>query len=126
MIPSRRALAGVAHDIAHHACSGLGYLNPHMAEALRAKGSDTTEVELLHLSPYPANAEELRPLRLALRAMREKAQAILVANGLGLDDVASIRLLATPAPWDSSGHCLHTRAIITSSDLKTYDSGWLA
>lgn len=29
-------LAGVAHDIAHHATSGLSYLSPHLALALSA------------------------------------------------------------------------------------------
>jgi len=123
---TKRVLSGVAHDIAHHAGSGLSYLSPHLAQALREVGSDSTEVELLDTSPYPGNAAELQPLRLALRALSTKAKEILKSNGFDPDEVSSIRLLATPAPWDASGYLLHTRAIITSTESKIYDSGWLS
>jgi hypothetical protein len=35
-------LAGVAHNIAHHSASNLSYLSPHLAQALRAAGEETT------------------------------------------------------------------------------------
>lgn len=40
-------LAGVAHDIAHHAASALSYLSPHLALALRAAHQPTTQMDLL-------------------------------------------------------------------------------
>ena len=52
-------LTGVAHNIAHHSASGLSYLSPHLALALRSAGLQTTEIELLSTAPYPPNAAEL-------------------------------------------------------------------
>jgi hypothetical protein len=63
-------LSGVAHNIAHHAGSGLSFLSPHLAQALRAAGAETTQIELLVDSPYPSQATELQPLRLALASLR--------------------------------------------------------
>src|SRR6185369_14307871 len=100
---TRRALAGVAHDIAHHANSGLSYLSPHMAQALRTVGLETTVVELLVSSPYPPGASEMKPLRLALQALRSTSGTILEKYGFSLADVTSIKLHATPALWDTSG-----------------------
>jgi len=122
---TRRALAGVAHDIAHHAASGLSYLSPHMAQVLRAAGLNTTTLELLDSNAYPFGASEVAPLRLALQALRSTAETILRKYGFALSDVTSIQLHATPAPWDETGYGLHTRAVITAPDGRTFDSGWL-
>jgi hypothetical protein len=121
----KRELAGVAHNIAHHAGSGLGWLCPHMAQALRGAGLSTASVDLLSTSPYPAGALELSSLRTALRSPRSTVESILGKHGFSGKDVASIELQATPAPWDSSGYTLHTRTIITASDGAVFDSGWL-
>jgi len=118
-------LAGVAHSIAHHAGSGLSYISPHLAEALRAVGASTTDIDLLAFSPYPPEAAEFKPLRLALNALQAKSKSILLKHGFSDTDVASIVLRATPAPWDKSGYCLHTRAVVTSHTGRVYDSGWL-
>jgi hypothetical protein len=122
---TRRALAGVAHDIAHHAASGLSYLSPHMAQVLRTAGLNTTILELLDPNPYPPGVLEVGTLRLALRAFRSTVETILTKSGFALTDVTSIQLHATPAPWDESGYSLHTRAVITATDGRTFDSGWL-
>lgn len=122
---TRRALAGVAHDIAHHAASGLGYLSPHMAQALRGAGLETTTLELLESSPYPNGAVELKPLRLALRTLHATAETILHGYGFTNSDVTSIQLSATPAPWDREGYLLHIRAVILAANGQAFDSGWL-
>ena len=118
-------LAGVAHNLAHHAGSGLSYISPHLAQALRSAGADTTEIDLLALAPYPQNAWELEPLRLALATLQVTAKALLEKHGFSGKDVTSLFLYATPAPWDKTGYSLHTRAVITSSNGRVYDSGWL-
>jgi len=118
-------LAGVAHNLAHHAGSGLSYISPHLAQALRSAGADTTEIDLLAQAPYPPNAGELEPLRLALTTLQLTAKALLEKHGFSGKDVTSLLLYATPAPWDKTGYSLHTRAIITSSNGRVYDSGWL-
>lgn len=119
------ALSGVAHNIAHHAASGLSCLSPHIAQALRGAGIETTQIELLEAEPYPQGALKLEPLRLALIALRETGQAILAKHGFAFADVSSIVLQVTPAPWDSQGYLLHARATIISNNGRTYDSGWI-
>jgi len=118
-------LAGVAHNIAHHACSGLSYLSPHLAQAIRAVGATTTQIDLLTTRPYPQQAAELKPLRLALVSLRKTTQSMLAKHGFAESDISSITLFATPAPWDKDGYALHTRAVITSSNGRSFDSGWL-
>jgi hypothetical protein len=120
-----RSLSGVAHGIAHHAGSGLGYLTPHLAQALREASLETTAVELLAEEPYPTGVAEMRPLRLALAAMKQTALDILKKYGFERSDVLSIKLHGTPAPWDDTGYLLHTRAVITSAKDHEFDSGWL-
>lgn len=92
---TKRALAGVAHDIAHHAASGLSYFSLDMAQALRDAGLDTTTLELLEPSPYPQGVKELRPLRLALQTLHATVEGILERNGLTRSDGTSIKLCAT-------------------------------
>ena len=118
-------LAGVAHNLAHHAGSGLGYVSPHLAQALRAVGVETTEIDLLAPAPYPPKAAELQPLRLALASLQATAKALLAKHGFSASDVSSVMLYATPAPWDTNGYSLHTRAVLISGTGRTYDSGWL-
>jgi hypothetical protein len=122
---TQRALAGAAHDIDHHDNSGLSYLSPHMARALRAVGLETTIVELLDPLPYPPGASEMKPLRLALEALHSFSVAILAKYGFSLPDVTSIKLHATPASCDESGSVLRTRVVITATGGKLFDSGWL-
>ena len=122
---TQRALAGVAHDIAHHAGSGLSYISPHLAQALRASGLETTNVELLDPNPYPQGVAELKPLGLALQALHSTAEEILQKYGFEKSDVTSIELFATPAPWDSKGYLIHTRAVILAANGRSFDSGWL-
>lgn len=122
---TKRALAGVAHDIAHHAASGLSYLSPHMANALREAGLSTTTLELLDASPYPQGVGELRPLRLALQTLQATVEGILQKNGIAKEDVRSIQLSATPAPWDEKGYLLFTRAVVVAANGRMFDSGWL-
>jgi hypothetical protein len=123
-MPKQADLAGVAHNIAHHAASGLSYLSPHLAQALHAAGAETTEIDPLSERPYPPNAGECQSLRLALAAMHGFVVTLLETHGFSLADVSSVVLRATPAPW-GSGHSLHTRAVVTSAAGRTYDSGWL-
>jgi hypothetical protein len=120
-----RSLAGVAHDIAHHAGSGLSYLFPHMSQALRERGLSTTTIELLERSPYPSGAAELQPLRLALQSLHKTAESILIKYGFATSDVTSIQLSVTSPPWNKDGTILHTRTIVTAANGKSFDSGWL-
>lgn len=118
-------LAGVAHNIAHHSASGLSWISPHLAQALRAAGEKTTAIELLARHPYPSQIAEVQPLRLALVSLQVTVQGMLQKHGFNQDDILSIVLHVTPAPEDRSGYVLHTRAVITAKHGRVYDSGWL-
>lgn len=118
-------LSGVAHNIAHHSGSGLSCISPHLANALRSVGAESTEIDLLVPQPYPPVAADSHPLRLALATLRQFVLTLLEKHGFGKDEIATIVLYATPAPWDRKGYSLHTRAAITSTRGGTYDSGWL-
>lgn len=119
-------LAGVAHDIAHHAASALSYLSPHLALALRAAGQQTTQMDLLDPAPYPALVAEHPPLRSALAALHVTAMRILQTHGLQPDNLSAMVFHATPAPWDQQGYNLHTRMVIVARSGKVFDSGWLS
>ena len=126
MMSRQSELAGVAHNIAHHAASGLSDLSPHLAQALRQVGAESTEISLLARQPYPNNAASCQSLQLAMAAMHEFVVSLLAKHGFTTSDVESVVLRATPAPWDPYGYSLHTRAVITSVNGRTYDSGWLS
>lgn len=83
-------LAGVAHDIAHHAASALSYLSPHLALALRAAHQPTTQMDLLDPAPYPALVAKHPPLRSALAALHVTALRILQTHGLQVADLPTI------------------------------------
>jgi hypothetical protein len=119
-------LAGVAHNVAHHASSGLSYLSPHLSQALKGVGASTTSVELLTDQPYPSNVAQLEPLRLAFLSLRQTVISLLATHGFSDVDVTSVVLHATPAPWDGSGYSLHTRAVVAAANGRTFDSGWLS
>lgn len=118
-------LAGVAHDIAHHAASGLAYLSPHLALALRAANQPTTQMDLLDAAPYPESVAELAPLRLALAALHVTALRVLETHDLQATDLSSMVFHATPSPWDRQGYNLHTRMVISTRNGRVFDSGWL-
>ena len=118
-------LSGVAHNIAHHSCSGLSYISPHLAKALRAVGLESTQINLLDSNPYPSKAEESEPLRMGLESLHKFVLALLERHGFSKESVSSIVLFTTAPPWDIEGYSIHTRAVITSKKGRVYDSGWL-
>ena len=64
-MPSQRALAGVTHDIAHHAESGVCYVCPHLYGACCAVGIREATVDLLEFArawslPAAAFSPQLR------------------------------------------------------------------
>jgi hypothetical protein len=68
---SIKRLRGVAHNLAHHAQSGLSYLHPHLAEACKKAAIQSVSFDLLPESPYPSELASCEPLRLALVELRE-------------------------------------------------------
>lgn len=91
-MPSLRRLNGVAHDLAAHSQSGLSWLHPHLAEACRAIGVLTVNVDLLDADPYPARLPSSTPLRLAIGALREWFEANLATQGFSRVDLRRVDL----------------------------------
>ena len=118
-------LQGIAHNIAHHAGSGLSYISPYLGNALRASSLETTEIDLLSESPYPLNISLDESLGLSLQSLRSKAEEILFKHNFSIEKIDELKLYATPAPWDKDGYSLHTRVVIITKNKKVFDSGWL-
>ena len=68
---STKRLRGVAHNLAHHAQSGLSCLNPHLAKACEKAGILGVSFDLLPENPYPSDLPICEPLRFPLAALRE-------------------------------------------------------
>ena len=104
-----KPLIGVAHDIAHHARSGLSFLFPHLWEACQAAGVTGVTVNLLDSDPYPAMLREHGPLRLALGNLLKRFDRILVSRGLDVAGLSEARLdfAFPPRSGDGSIYGVH-------------------
>jgi len=84
-------LNGVAHDLGHHAQSGLSWLYPHLGPACQEAGVRAVAVDLLNPSPYPEGLPHDEPFAKAFGAMRAKLSAILAKHGRHLDELTLAR-----------------------------------
>ena len=87
-----KRLSGVAHDISHHAQSGLAYLYPHLWEACQIAGIVSVTAGLKAGEPYPASLPEHGPLRAALDKLRLRFGQILQSRGLDETILSEARL----------------------------------
>jgi hypothetical protein len=85
-------LASVAHNVAHHAASGLSWLLPHACRAARAAGLHELRFDLLS-SPPLSLPEITEPLQLASEALREKSLEILEQHGFSISTLKSMSLV---------------------------------
>jgi hypothetical protein len=112
---SQRALAGVTHDIAHHASSGLSYVHPHLYQACEAAGVREATVDLLESAPYPLGLPQMEPLRLSLIALHDKFFDILSANGFSPSDVTAATLRFQFPLLGADGYTCQVAARLESS-----------
>src|SRR5436190_19955216 len=91
-MPSRKRLKSVCHSIAHHAASDLSFVHPHVMHACRAAGVEQMDINLLETDPCPSQFRDSEPLRLSLRALREKFEGILASEGFSLRDIERAEL----------------------------------
>ena len=91
-MPKIDALSAVAHDIAHHAQSGLSWLYPHLGEACREAATLSSTIDLTEPQPYPKDLPTRAPLRLALGALRRTLAALLERHGFSLGDLTEAQL----------------------------------
>ena len=97
-MPSSKLLNGVAHDIAHHAISGLSYLHPHLSQTCRKAGITEIALDLMSESPLPSSVPDCQPLRLASQALHRTFVGILESVGFALTDVSAARLTFSIVP----------------------------
>jgi hypothetical protein len=86
-MPTQRHLNAVAHDIAHHAVSGLSYIHPHLGQVMRELNIDEVELNLLSEIPLPPILRGRKPLDLSSQALRSMFHDIVRKKGFELTDV---------------------------------------
>ena len=89
---SKRLFNGVAHDLAHHAQSGLSYMHPHVTRDCRAHSMRQVSADLLSPAPWPAGFKPSKPLRVATDALRETLARLISQQGLAGEDLQTARL----------------------------------
>lgn len=97
---SKRLFSGIAHDIAHHAQSGLSWLHPYVGQRCRESGVAEVEFDLLAERAWPASFPVDEPLRLATAAVRQKFADMISAAGLNKDDLERALLWFRPVSTD--------------------------
>jgi hypothetical protein len=116
----RSGYSGIAHDIAHFAVSGVGYINPHLSSACSASDSFDAVVDLLNTAQYPEHLIPIEPLRLAIANLRVRFDSILHAHGLTRADVSEATLhFVYPAHGGDDFTC-DAHARIVSSQGKVF------
>lgn len=115
-------LNGVAHDIAHHAQSGLSWLYPHLGEACREAGATSTTVDLARPQPYPKGLPIREPLLLALGALRQTLASLLEKHGFSLGDLAEAELeFRFPEAYgDGSLYSVRSRLVCRGRTFERY------
>lgn len=86
-LASQRALKSVAHNLGHHAVSGLSFLVPHLFRAAKRSAQLTVSIDMLGEQPLPLTLSGDEPLRLSVGALRERFGQILASEGFDRDAV---------------------------------------
>lgn len=99
---SSKHLNAVAHDIAHHAVSGLSYIHPHLGAACRSANIDEITLDLSLADPFPIGFAANEPLKAATRALRKKFEDIIQMKGFSASEVriATLRFIFSPSRSD--------------------------
>lgn len=119
-MPSQRSLAGISHDIAHHAGSSMSWLHPHLYKACVVAGVREATIDLMEPVSYPDGLPLVRPLHFALAALREKFLSLLTANGLGLADLRSAHLRVQFPLLGADGYACQIHSRLESSRGRTF------
>jgi hypothetical protein len=120
-VGSLKNLQAVAHDLGHHAQSGLAYLFPHLGQVCLAAHTLEADVDLLAEQPYPSGLPQHGPLSLALASLRRRFFEILAKYDLEPDDVVAVQLhfMFPPAPRDHSIYAV--RSSVTARSGRVYE-----
>ena len=116
---SLKTLQGVAHNLCHHAQSGLSWLHPHLGRACRAAGVSTAGLDFLDERPYPPGLPPSEPLGKALSSLGCRFWEMVEHQGLSRESVQSVRLEFTFRDLSSDYDC-SVSAWVTSSRGRVY------
>jgi hypothetical protein len=119
---SMKVLQSVAHDVAHHARSGLSWLHPHVGQACRSAGLLEVEVQLTGAEMYPAILPPMEPLRLALIGLRDRLWKIVTAHKLEQSSVKGVSLLFCFSELRSDDYLCEVTGVVTGSNGRTYEA----
>lgn len=123
---SNKRLRSVAQSTAHHAVSGLCYVNPHLRRACVKEGKRSCEIDLLSENPCPSEYKDLEPLRLALSSLRTKFMGILTSEGIEGKELKEVRVRYEFPPYgdDYTANCsVSVRTVNDSVVESAVDSG---
>src|SRR5882724_8396000 len=81
----QKQLNGVAHNIAHHAISGLSYLHPYLGQLADKDRLRVIVIDLLSKNAYDETIEIPAHLQLATENFRNKFKEMVVATGNSID-----------------------------------------
>lgn len=116
---SRRHFNGIAHDIAHHAQSGLSFLHPEIAEGCRRSAVAEVRLNLLSDQPWPPGFPVEQPLRLATAALQQKMREMAEAASLDISDLAEAYLIFCPAA-DKDDYSTEVRSRMATTDGRIF------
>jgi hypothetical protein len=119
-MPSQKHLNGIAHDIAHHAQSGLSCLHPYLGQLCRLAKEGQATVELTAPEPYPDGLGDHQPLRLALGALRQKLIDLLAQKSLAMSYISSFVLEFTFSADRTDDYSSEVRAKLVTRAGRTF------
>jgi hypothetical protein len=120
-MPSLKPLNGIAHDLAHHAQSGLSWLHPHLGQVCREAGVSVAVVELATPSPYPLGLPKSPPLVLALVGLHQKLVDLLSIKSLSLEDISSLELTFAFSPNRTDDFSCEVKSSLVTKSKKVFE-----
>lgn len=91
----RKRLRGIAHDLAHHAVSGLSFLHPHIRQS-------QPEAERIAIDLQVRSEDSCSPAVIATEALRSKFAGLLEAAGL---DAGTLRAASATFFYQTQSEC---------------------
>jgi len=119
---SHKRFKSIAHSIAHHAVSGLSFVNPHLSEACEERGLGSIEIELVSIDPCPKEFVGINPIYLSINNLKKTFIGIIEKEGLEYYDLSSAKVEFTFYHGKRDHYCSNCKATLKSTEGKVYIS----
>jgi len=119
---SMKVLQSGAHDVAHHAQSGVSWVHPHLGQACRANRLLEVIIPLTGADVYPPALPPMEPLRLALLGLRDRFWKIVAAHKLEGAAIKEASLLFRFSDTRSDDYTSEVTGKVTGSNGRTYEA----